>query len=321
MIGIWVKSQAEINDKKFLSELLTLKEQVRFQERFALPEGLRDVVIAGMGGSGIVGGIFKELYSKLPVVLANSYELPDFVEKGTLVVAISYSGNTEETLAACAEAKKRGASIVGITSGGALAQEAEKVVKVPSGIQPRSALGYMLMPLLNSFEACKGGSIEETYGILERMDNDNSFGQKMAEEIFQGKYIPLVYGTSPYSSIAYRWSTQFNENSKVMALWSNFPELNHNNTMALEAGYRLDELYPICLLSNKSERIMRRINATQEVTGMRFRQIIEPQGTSSLAQVMSLMHIGDYLTYHLAKLRGVDPLDVSAIESLKAKLK
>ncbi len=316
-----MESQAEINDKKFLGELLTLKEQVKFRERFALPQDLRDVVIAGMGGSGIVGSIFKELYSKLPVVLANSYELPDFVGKGTLVVAISYSGNTEETLAACGEAKKRGASIVGITSGGALAQEAEKVVKIPSGLQPRSALGYMLMPLLNSFEVCKDGSVEETYGILERMDNDNSFGEKMAEEIFKEKYIPLIYGTSPYSSIAYRWSTQFNENAKLMALWSNFPELNHNNTMALKASYRLDELYPICLLSNKSERIMRRINATQEVTGMRFRQIIEPQGTSNLAQVMSLMHIGDYLTYHLAKLRGIDPLDVSAIESLKAKLK
>lgn len=316
-----MESQIEINDKKFLSELMTLKEQIKFKERFGLPQDLRDVVIAGMGGSGIVGSLFKELYSKLPVVLANSYELPDFAGKGTLVVAISYSGNTEETLAACREAKKRSASTVAITSGGALAQEAEKVVRIPSGLQPRSALGYMLMPLVNSFEACKDGCVDETYGILNDVDKDNSFGQRIAGEIFQGKYIPLVYGASPYASIAYRWSTQFNENSKLMAMWSNFPELNHNNTMALRAGYRMDELYPICLLSNKSERIMKRINATQEVTGMRFRQMIEPMGTSNLAQVMSLIHMGDYLTYHLAKLRGVDPLDVSAIESLKEKLK
>lgn len=308
-------------NEKFLNELLTLKDQIRFGTKFEIPEGVKNVVIAGMGGSGVVGRTFSEMYSGLPVVLVKSYEIPPFVGKETLFICISYSGNTSETLAAFRSARNKGAHIVAITSGGTLSEEAGVVIKVPKGLQPRSAFGYMLMPLLNSFNAVSKEEIEEAYRVLDEIDKDNSSEENIAKEIYKGKFMPVIYGTSPYDSVAYRWSTQFNENSKLLAIWSNFPELDHNNTMALCGQYRKGEFYHICLLANEDPRIMKRIEATQEVAKIKFKSIVEPKGASRLAKVVSLVHMGDYVTYYLAKLLAVDPLDVSAIEELKGRLK
>jgi glucose/mannose-6-phosphate isomerase len=106
-----------------------------------------------------------------------------------------------------------------------------------------------------------------------------------------------------------------------MAFWSSFPELNHNATMAIKGTYRKDELYLFCISSSDDQRVTRRIQATEEVTGTKFRNVIKPRGESELAKLFSLVHMGDYVTYHLANLRGVDPLDVSSIEALKEKLR
>lgn len=317
-------AQRETKKDKFLEELVSLKEQIRSssEKRFIVPKGIENVVIAGMGGSGIVGRIFQEMYSELPVSLVNGYNIPKFVDKNTLFIAVSYSGNTEETLSAFSQAKKQGAHLIAITSGGTLAKEAgQKTVIVPGGISPRSALGYMLMPLLNSFGVVSREDINETYEALATIDNQNSKERAIAEEIFEKKHIPVIYSTSPYDSLAYRWNTQFNENAKLMALWSSFPELNHNNTMALRGTYRKDELYFICIKASDDSRIEKRVRSTQEVADFTFGRVIEAKGRSELAKVMSLVHIGDYITYHLANLIGVNPLDISPIEELKIKLR
>ncbi len=306
---------------KFISELLSLKEQMRFKGSFEVPEGTRNIVVAGMGGSGVVGRIFKEMYSRLPVCTVNGYMMPDFIDENTLAICISYSGNTEETISAYSQAVQKGARTVIITSGGALGNETSPKVIIPAGISPRSALGYMLMPLLRSFGLVTEADIEEAYRILDGMDADNSREEAIAREIFDGQRLPLIYGTSPNESIAYRWSTQFNENAKVLALWSGFPELNHNHTMALKGTYRMENIYSLCIVSSNDKRVLSRIKATEEVTGHRFMAVMGPRGVSELARIMYLVHAGDYVSYHLARLRGVDPLDVSVIESLKEKLK
>lgn len=308
-------------EDKFLYELLSLKDQILFKEKFKVDRNPSNIVIAGMGGSGIAGRLFQEIYSDMPVFISNGYSLPKFVGKDSIVVCISYSGNTEETISAYEEATRKNAQLAVITSGGELLSKGRNVVKIPSGTSPRSALGYMLMPLLNTFYEIPEEDILEARAILSKLDKDNSKEKKIAAEIFEGEHIPIVYSTSPNDSIAYRWNTQLNENSKILALWSSFPELNHNNTMALKNTYRKELFYPICIKSNADERISARITATEKVTNMKFRRIIEAEGTSPFAKLTYLLHVGDYISYHLAKLRNMDPLDITSIEELKSMIK
>lgn len=306
---------------KFLYELLSLKDQISSKETFAVDKNPSNIVIAGMGGSGIAGRLFQEMYSDMPVFISNGYSLPKFVGKDSIVVCISYSGNTEETIAAYEEAIEKNAQSAIITSGGKLLSKGRNVVRIPTGISPRSALGYMLMPLLNTFCKIPEEDILEAQMALTKLDNDSSKEKEIAAEIFKGEHIPIVYSTSPNDSIAYRWNTQFNENSKILALWNSFPELNHNNTMALKSTYKKELFYPICIKSNTDKRISARITATEKVTNMRFRRVIEANGTSSFAKLIYLLHVGDYISYHLAKLRNVDPLDITSIEELKSMIK
>ena len=304
---------------EFAEELKTLKEQIKFSEKFQLEFDFDNIVIAGMGGSGIAGKIFQEIYSRKPVITVDDYNIPDFVDERTLFIAISYSGNTEETISAARRALEKGATLFSITTGGMLAyMEAQKIV-VPPGLQPRSSIGYMLMPLINTFLPQDSATIKRTHNLLSEMDKDSSVMKEYAAKMWEGKQIPVIYGYSPFKSIAYRWKTQFNENAKVLAYSNYFPELNHNDTMALKDTYRKDEFAFLTFGNPNSERISRRIDATEEITGNSFLKI-GAKGDSYFEKLFYLIHFGDYLSYHLSKFRGVDAADVSSIEDLKKKL-
>ncbi len=303
----------------FIEELRTLKEQLMFEHKFNVPKTTKNVVIAGMGGSGIVGKIFTELYSSLPVYLVDDYSAPDFVSKETVYIAISYSGNTEETVSSLQEAIRKGANTVAITSGGKLLDMSHQRVVIPKGLQPRSALGYMLTPLLKSFGAVQQHEFKEAYDLLSRIDANHHEEEQIAHDIYVSEKVPVIYGVPPYKAVAYRWKTQFNENSKILAYSGSLPEINHNDTMALKGTYRRDEFYFIALTDGRNNTVERRIGITENITGIKFRRI-KVEGKSALARVMAAVHIGDYITYHLAKLRGKDPLDVGVIEELKERL-
>ena len=304
---------------EFVDELRSLKEQTRFRGRFDLPEGTKNIVIAGMGGSGIVGKIFSEMYSDLPVAVVDDYTAPAFVGNDTLYIAISYSGNTEETVDSINDAKRRGARTVAITSGGRLEGLADQKVIIPKGLNPRSALGYMLVPLASSFGIVNDKDVEEAYALLKELDERNDDEKAIAMEIHSDESIPVIYGISPYKSVAYRWKTQFNENAKVLAYSSSFPELNHNDTMSLEGTYRKGEFYFVAFTDGRNPKVERRIGITEKLTGIRFRKI-GVKGESAFARIMWLVHEGDYITYHLALLRGKDPANVAIIEDLKREL-
>ncbi len=304
----------------FLQELKSLRDQVFFDERIPLPSDYDKIVIAGMGGSGISGKIFQELYTKEPVIVLDDYSIPEFVNGRTLFISMSYSGNTEEVLSATEAAKKRGCKVVGVTSGGRLADMCDHAIKLPGGLQPRSSLGYMLMPLLNSFMGIGSESLERVAALLEELDDDNEAAAREAERIFEGERIPVTYGFSPYRSVAYRWKTQFNENSKVMAFSNYFPELDHNEIIPLKSTYGKSRFIFYTFGKPGNERISLRMDGTGKVSGVTF-NVIQPKGESTVERLFYLIHYGDYLTYHLAKLRKVDPEDVSAIEDLKKILK
>ncbi len=302
----------------FLDELKNLKEQVKSENKLNIDFDFDNIVISGMGGSGIIGSIFQEFYSEKPVIPISDYGIPSFVNDKTLFIAVSFSGNTEETLNNVSEAKEKNAHIIAITSGGKLAEEVEDHIIIPAGMQPRSALGNMLMPLLNTFIKPGEESINSTYEALDSMDRDHSEMKAEAFKIYGNSYIPVIYGSRPFKSVAYRWKTQFNENAKTFAFYSYFPELNHNDTMPLKSAYRRDE-YIFYVFESDNNRINRRIAVTQEITGEQF-NIVHTPVTDPVAKLFYLIHYADYITYELALIRNVDPTDVSTIEELKKKL-
>ncbi|MEM0139316.1 MAG: bifunctional phosphoglucose/phosphomannose isomerase [Ferroplasma sp.] len=302
----------------FIDELKNLKEQVNSKSKLNIDFNFDNIVISGMGGSGIIGSIFQEYYTDKPVVSISDYGIPNFINEKTLFIAVSFSGNTEETLNNVNEAKQKNANIVAITSGGKLAEEVENKIIIPGNMQPRSALGNMLMPLFNTFLAPSDESIKEAYNILDAMDSNHSEMKNEAFKIYQNSYIPIIYGSRPFKSIAYRWKTQFNENAKTFAFYSYFPELNHNDTMPLKSAYRRDE-YIFYVFESDNTRINQRIRITQEITGEQF-NVIKSPSNDYLAKLFYLIHYADYVTYELALIRNVDPTDVSTIEELKKKL-
>ena len=304
---------------EFAEELGFLKEQVLFGEKIYAGKRFRNVAVAGMGGSGIVGKIFSEIYTEKPVTLIDGYNMPAHLSNDTLFIAVSYSGNTEETIKAAKRAVQKGCRVVTISSGGALEEYGDQKIRIPrSDLQPRSAIGYMLMPFMNGFGLVDSAGIREAHRVIGSLDRNNQECFTHAKRISRNKKIPVVYGAYPLSSVAYRWKTQFNENAKVLSYCSSFPELNHNDTMALAETYRKDEFYIMVFDSDKKE-IKERMAITSRLTQTKF-NFIEVEGKSLAARLFYMIHYGDYLSYHLGKMRGVNPTDVSLIEELKKAL-
>lgn len=306
---------------EYIEEIRSLERQLSFREVIEIPDHFDNIVVAGMGGSGIAGMILRDFYSEKPVILVNSYGIPDFVDSKTLFIAISYSGNTEETLEATRRAMEKGAHIRAVTTGGRLAEVVDESVIIPEGYQPRSAVGFLTIPVFMGLGLVDESEVEETRKLLRGSDSSVDPFRKFASEIFDGEKIPVIFGTPGLGSVAYRWKTQFNENAKVLAYSTSFPELNHNDTMALENTYRKDEFYFFVLTPKSVEKeINKRIRITSELCRVVLNRV-EGEGSTLFSNIFSLIHKGDYISYFLAQKRGVDPRNVKIIEKLKVELK
>ncbi len=306
---------------EYIEEIRSLERQLSFRKVIEIPDHFDNIVVAGMGGSGIAGMILRDFYSEKPVILVNSYGIPDFVDSKTLFIAISYSGNTEETLEATRRAMEKGAHIRAVTTGGRLAEVVDESVIIPEGYQPRSAVGFLTIPIFMGLGLVDESEVEETRKLLRGSDLSVDPFRKFAGEIFDGEKIPVIFGTPGLGSVAYRWKTQFNENAKVLAYSTSFPELNHNDTMALENTYRKDEFYFFVLTPKSVEKeINKRIRITSELCRVVLNRV-EGEGSTLFSNIFSLIHNGDYISYFLAQKRGVDPRNVKIIEKLKVELK
>jgi glucose/mannose-6-phosphate isomerase len=300
------------------------------------------VAIAGMGGSAIGGDLARAIVgreARLPISVLRDYDVPGWVDSRTLFIASSYSGNTEETLSAFAQASQRGAKIVAVTTGGKLQAAAEET-GVPTFVfsyrsAPRAALGYSLMAILGVFYkvgliADMTTDIAETVEVLEKLKGEIDVGVPMAVNPakrmainLHGK-LPVVYGAGLLADVARRWKTQINENTKGWAFFEVLPELDHN---ALE-GYRfpaeLAERVVVIMLTSTLDHP--RVTLRQRLTGQILGragvpvQTVVGRGQSALAQVLSAVHFGDYVSLYLAFLYGVDPSPMPAVDFLKAEL-
>ncbi len=287
---------------------------------------LNKIIVAGMGGSA-VGGDLLRLYmhdSKIPVMTVRDYKLPDFVDENTLVFVVSYSGNTEETLSAYEDALRKKAKIIAVTSGGMLREKASKCVKIPSGLQPRAALGYLFFPVLgvlvnSGIVKENQNEINEMFEILAKKEDFRAFGEKLAKKI--GNKTPLIYASEQFSAVAYRWKTQFNENSKIAAFTHTFSELNHNEIVGYQTMAK-DKFISIFIRDNNDhERIKKRMDITKEIISQKIDvEEIYTKGSFLLSRLLSGLYYADYASYYLAIQNKIDPTPVYVIENLKKKL-
>ncbi|MEO0005374.1 MAG: bifunctional phosphoglucose/phosphomannose isomerase [candidate division WOR-3 bacterium] len=327
---------------KMLNLIFSLPEQfelglnIGFECGLIKPKVIENVVIAGMGGSAIGGDIVRTLSlqtGSLPVIVWRDYRLPQAVSPRTLFFAVSYSGNTEETLAAYREAKRCKSQVIAISSGGRLAQMAKHdglpLLSVPTGMPPRAAIGLLTIPILvvlsrfGLYPDCKKG-IRDTARLLgRRLHNWHKRAQRISR-LLDGN-LPIVYSTSRLLDVAaYRWQCQLNENAKVMCHIGQLPEQNHNEIMALSSPRFLAQKGVLIGLFDRTThpRTIFRFRATLNLCKDAFSRFIfvNSEGRSALARLFSVMIIGDLVSVALAKRRGVDPMAIPKIDELKSML-
>ena len=303
--------------------------------------GITNIVLAGMGGSAIGGDLLRTYLSqKLQIlfIVNRHYAMPAFVDRNSLVIISSYSGNTEETLEAYEQAVERKARVLCITSGGEVAERAKKLnhqtIFIPGGLQPRAALGYSFFPLLYAmdkmgFADLDESEVQETITVLKTMSGE---AVDMSEQNFPYSIVKRMHGkpvivwsaAGLLEAVSVRWRGQLNENAKHLAYSAVFPKLNHNEIVGWEHPAEILKHFTIVMLKDKDDhpRVVQRMAITKEVLKETPGAIIEipPRGESRLARMFSMIHLGDWVSYYLAMLNEVDPTPVERINYLKSEL-
>lgn len=320
-----------------------LKEAAKINVAFPSLASVTSVVVAGVGGSGMAGQLALDLLwkkAKVPLYLWGGYGLPEFLGAHTLLVALSYSGETEETLSLVKEAGNKNVKVVCITSGGKLKEVAEQknypLCLIPKGYQPRAALPFLLVALLRVLEKAEvvpsfADEIQEASLLLQKLQQEyrpqsplrTNPAKQLAKKLL-GK-TPLIFGSwGTTAAVALRFKTQLNENSKVTALYNFFPELNHNEIVNLSYLKRENHNFFWVLFRDEgdAERIKKRIEITKSLLVRQLGGVHEifSQGKSNLARMFSLIFFGDYVSVYLALLQGIDPTPVESIMRLKKEL-
>jgi glucose/mannose-6-phosphate isomerase len=305
------------------------------------PGGWDGIAVCGMGGSAIGADVIHAALPdiKVPYEVVRGYEPPSWVTARTLLVAVSYSGGTEETLACVDAAREIGARPVCIAGGGRLASQAAEHgwlrVPLPAGLQPRAAAGYLTTAI--AAVLARAGMAPH---INEQVDEAAALLRELAAEL--GPAVPephnaakmlarrlvghmaVVYGYGVTAPAARRWKTQLNENAKMPAVFGELPELDHNEIVGWGADRSLLQRLHVVALDDPlgDERVRRRMEPTlaharERAAGV---DVVSARGRSPLARCLSAAYVGDWVSLYVALLSGVDPTPVAAIERLKKAL-
>lgn len=326
-----------------------IEDAIQIGKAFQVPRSfqgtIEKIVFVGMGGSAIGGDVIRSLVSSeasTPIWVWRHYLLPPFVDQKTLCIFSSYSGNTEETISAFQEARKRRLRTLVITSGGELARlsAASSIpwIEIPKGYPPRSALGYSVFPLLKVLADLKltkwePRALEETVSLLGALERKKyapeiPFRSNPAKRLAQtlwDRWVVIYAGTELLDSAALRFRNQIEENAKAMASHHLLPEMNHNEILGWQFPAKLIPKCACVFLKDKEDhrRIQLRMQITKELVaakrGVRVEEI-RSQGKSRLARLFSVISLGDWVSFYLALLYRIDPTPVAVIESLKKRL-
>ncbi len=301
--------------------------------KLSAKHNIHNIVVTGLGGSGIGGTIISELVTdscKVPVLVNKDYFLPAYVGPNTLVIISSYSGNTEETLEAMQQALNKKAQIVCITSGGKVEESAKQnnldVIKIPGGNPPRSCIGYSLVQLIKVFvhngfaPASLLTDVKNSIALLEKENSNITTQAKHIAQILLNK-IPVIYSLGSCEGVSVRFRQQINENSKMLCWHHVFPEMNHNELVGWTT--KNDD---ISVITFRTSFDYKRTQKRYEVCKPVFEKYssgvtdITAKGNSKVEEFMYLINIGDWISVYIAELRGIDPVEVNIIDHLKKEL-
>ena len=327
---------------RMLALAMTLPEQIEQSARAARRANVGRaghfdaIAVAGMGGSGIGAKILQGLLfdeSGVPVHVCNDYDIPAAVSAKTLFVAVSYSGNTEETLSAYAQARRRGCRVIAITGGGELGQSAAKagypVLAVPAGMPPRAALGHLFSTLLVVVErmgVCEGQQrgLAEAARLMRNKRRPWLAKARTIAKHLAGR-LPIVYSTSRMlDAVADRWRCQLNENAGVLCHTNSFPEHNHNEIVGMgRPEHPGRQNVVIALLDRETHpRTRFRLESVLDIAGQSYELAmrIESEGRSRVARIFSLIMLGDLVSVELARRLGKDAMEIERINELKRRM-
>jgi glucose/mannose-6-phosphate isomerase len=326
------------------------KQWQQLEHTFVLPDlsswregrdSIENIVFSGMGGSALAALLAQTWPGfHVPFEISRGYTLPGYVSSKTLVIASSYSGNTEETIAALETAEAAGAHVIVISSGGALKDKANAAghpwIELPKASQPRFATLYSFkafvtvleqLGFVRATEAEK--SIHETAGFLKSQieqwkpttpTHDNP-AKKLALDLIG--LSPVVYAGPLLAPAAYKWKISFNENAKNVAWWNEYPEFNHNEFLGW-ASHPVDKPYAVVdLRSNlEHERVQKRFGLSAKLLSGRrpAPHSVEAQGDTLLEQLLYTVVFGDFVSLYMALLNGLNPSPVELIEKFKREL-
>lgn len=313
-----------------LREALIIGQSYKFK---TAKRSFDNVVLTGLGGSGIGGSIIQNYVSDklaIPFNVNKDYHMPAYVGKDTLVIVSSYSGNTEETLMAMQQAMKAKATIVCVTSGGKIADIADKkkmdCILLPAGMPPRSCLGYSLLQslfVLQHFDLLKTDFEKEINAAIKLLEKDEKDIQKQAKALTKklvGK-TPIIYAASDFEGVAIRFRQQINENSKMLCWHHVVPEMNHNELV----GWRdKDANRAVVFLRNENDydRTQLRMEINKKVIKKYTSNITElwSKGKSYFERAFYIIHLTDWVSVYLAAARDMDDTEVKVIDFLKGEL-
>ena len=303
----------------------------------ALPRELgrvRDVTVLGMGGSAIGGDLAAALLAPelgIPMSVHRDYGCPNYVGKDSLVIASSYSGNTEETLSGFAEARKRGARIVAITTDGKLAAEAQAagipLVTFSYEARPRAVLGWSLGLVLGvlwrvGLVRDLGPDIRAALSELERYAGTPDLGKDLARRL-HGR-VAGIYGAAVMGVLARRWKGQWNENAKNWSFFDVMPELNHNAVVGFPHPDIARQALAIVFLrsSRDDPRVAKRFDVTAELLARANIPVeqVTFRGANALSEALQAVYLGDHVSFYITLLNGEDPSPNESIDYLKAQL-
>lgn len=295
-----------------------------------------NIIVCGLGGSALPGSLLPELGVKfdLPLFTHRDYGLPKAANEKSLIICISFSGNTEETISAYQEAIGKNYNAIAVCTGGKLEQMAKEnglpVAVVPNDcLQPRFGAGYLVAAVLKILSNC---------GIINSQDNNllemaqalqpeklEQQGKALAQKLINK--IPIIYAANQYKSLARIWKIKFNENSKIMAFWNYFPELNHNEMVGLSTNNKKlitnNNFYFIILRDNQDDpRIIKRMELTASLIKESGADVdfVELTGKTKLEKVFNCLLLGDWASYYLALAYGQNPVPVEIVEKFKKQL-
>jgi glucose/mannose-6-phosphate isomerase len=312
--------------------------------RFPDAGDIRNIVVLGMGGSGISGDVVAAAFNDevpVPITVLKQMRTPAFVQKGTLAFAMSYSGDTEETLSMAEHAVRCGATLVAVSRGGKLEQLANREgglhIPCPDGYLPRAAIGALVAPIVVTLfrigfaPGAHANLVRAQEQLARRRDQCaprvegvTNPARELARKI--DGTVPVIYGGGALGAVAaYRWKCDVNENAKAPAYWHAYPELDHNEICAWgQHGDLTRQVISIVELRHGFEhpRLGLRIDATREIIDECVHQVlqVDAAGEGRLAQLLDLMYMGDWVSSYLALQRDVDPGPIDAIFTLKSRL-